>query len=29
MSKNSVDRSAVLVSGEGVIKLLGVPKLSR
>jgi len=29
MSKESVDRSAVLVSGEGVMKLLGVPKLTR
>lgn len=26
-SKESVDRSAVLVSGDGVMKLLGVPKL--
>lgn len=29
MSKESVDRLAVLVSGEGVMKLLGVPKLTR
>jgi len=28
MSKESVDRLAVLVSGEGVMKLLGVPKLA-
>jgi hypothetical protein len=27
MSKESVDRLAVLVSGEGVMKLLAVPKL--
>jgi len=29
MAKESVNRLAVLVSGEGVMKLLGVPKLNR
>lgn len=29
MSKESVDLLAVLVSGEGIMKLLGVPKLTR
>jgi len=29
MSKESVDRLAVLVSGEGVMKLIGVLKLTR
>jgi hypothetical protein len=29
MSKESVDRLVVLVSGEGIMKLLGVPKLTR